>query len=52
MYTSSEKYAVGYELTTCFGDAHMYRVRSIAEAIGKLYKARGYEVEFKGSYEV
>nr|DAL24251.1 MAG TPA_asm: hypothetical protein [Caudoviricetes sp.] len=36
---------------------NMYRVRSIAEAMGKLYKARGYEVdicelEFKGSYEV
>lgn len=55
--TCYAEYAAGYELTTCFGDAHMYRVRSIAEAMGKLYKARGYEVdicevEFKGSYEV
>ncbi len=46
-----------YELTPCFGDAHMYRVRFRAEAMAKHYKARGYEVdickfEFKGSYEV
>lgn len=51
------EYAVAYELTTCFGDAHMYKVQSIAEAVGKLYKARGYEVDicklkFVGSYEV
>lgn len=51
------RYAVGYELTPCFGDAHMYRERFRAEAMAKRYKAHGYEVdicelEFKGSYEV
>lgn len=51
------RYAGGYELTPCFGDAHMYRVRFRAEAMAKRYKACGYEVdicelEFKGSYEV
>lgn len=55
--TCYERYAGGYELTPCFGDAHMYRVRFRAEAMGKRYKARGCEVdicelEFKGSYEV
>ena len=51
------RYAGGYELTPCFGDAHMYRVRFRAEAMAKRYKAHGDEVdicklEFKGSYEV
>ena len=55
--TCYERYAGGYELTPCFGDAHMYRVRFRAEAMARHYKTRGYEVdicklEFKGSYEV
>lgn len=55
--TCYARYAGGYELTPCLGDAHMYRVRFRAEAIAKHYKARGYKVdickfEFKGSYEV
>lgn len=55
--TCYAEYSAGDGLTTCFGDAHMYRVRSVAEAIGRLYRARGCEVdicelEFKGSYGV
>lgn len=53
----SETYYAGYELTPYFGEAHMFKAQSIAEAIGRFYKARGYEVDicklkFVGCYEV
>lgn len=51
------RYAGGYELAPCFGDAHMHGVRFRAEAMARRHRACGCGVDicelgFRGSYEV